>query len=290
MGASVEEASLPIVVADAHRLPAPAAVTVEATDAAGVVVTSLAEGGAAVNLTVSVDRGRGPGAATGEALSVALALAPADPAHASSYRLAPAVVALPAVATPAGRQTSTTAVRLEALADEFVNDDRLTANLTTTGEAANGPGSVDSTFTIAVRDTTVKRVAPKSDSAVKAAFDAAQAAAAGVDGLNPGESFSVAGGALFEGPALAGLTYTASSSDPSVRVSTSGAGVTVTAVSAGTATVRVDAQAAAASAVPQTRADEAAVEHVVTVVEVPLRVALSAAPAAVVPERAAPSP
>ena len=288
VGNATEEASLTFTVADAHALPAPAAVTVEVRDTAGGPATSVAEGGA-VDLTVSVDRGRGATAATGEALSVALALAPADPAHASSYRLTPARVDLPAVATPAGKQTAAAAVRLEALADEFVGDDRLTLNLTTTGEAANGPGSVEGTFAIAVGDTTVKKVSAKSDAAVKQAFDAARRAVEGTDGLNPGEAFTVAGTDLFEGMAAGStVVYTASSSDPSVRVSTSGAAVTVTAVSAGTATVRVNARvtgpSSVASAVPQTRSDEAAVEQAVTVANVPLSVTLTAAPAAAVEE------
>ena len=287
MGNATEEASQTFTVADAHALPAAAAVTVEATDTGGGAVTSVAEGGGAVNLTVSIDRGRGVTAVTGEALSVALALAPADPAQASTYRLAPTSVALPAV-TPAGSQAAATTVRLEALVDEFVNDDRLTVNLVTTGEAANGAGSVDSTFTIAVRDTTVKKVSAKSDAAVKQAFDAAQAGAAGADGLNPGEAFSVAVSDLFEGIASGStVVYSATSSDPAVQVSASSTAVTVTAVSAGSAAVRVNARvrdSAASSAVPQTRSDEASVEHVVTVADAPLRVELTAHPAAAVEE------
>jgi len=46
----------------------------------------VAEGGA-VDLAVSVDRGRGDTATTSEVLSVALALAPGDPVQASTYRL-----------------------------------------------------------------------------------------------------------------------------------------------------------------------------------------------------------
>lgn len=68
VGDATEEASRSFVVADAHALPAPAAVTVEARDASGRAVTSVSEGGA-VELTVSVDRGRGAATATGEALS-----------------------------------------------------------------------------------------------------------------------------------------------------------------------------------------------------------------------------
>ena len=62
----------------------------------------------------------------------------------------------------------------------------------------------------------------------------------------------------------------------------------VTAVSAGSATVRVDARVTGSSsvsfAVPQTRSDEAAVEQMVTVVDSPLRVALTADPAPAVEE------
>ena len=287
VGKATEEASRTFRVADAHALPTAAAVTVEARDTAGRAVTSVAEGGA-VDLTISVDRGRRDTASTGEALSVALALAPADPAETSSYRMEPARVDLPAV-TPAGKQSAATVVWIEALPDEFVNDDRLTLNLVTTGEVAYGTGSVASSFAIAVEDTTVKKVSAKSDAAVKQAFDAARTAAAGTDGLNPGEAFSVAMSDLFEGIAASSTAvYSASSSDPSVDVSASSAAVTVTAVSAGSATVRVDARvtgsSSVSSAVLQTRSDEAAVEQVVTVGELPLRVELTADPSAAVEE------
>ena len=285
LGNAVEDASRSFAVADAHALPAPAAVVVEARNAAGRVVTSVAEGGA-VDLTVSVDRGRGAAAATGEALSVALALAPSDPAQAATYRISPARVDLPAVTSPNGKQSAATVVRLEAQVDEFVDDDRLMLNLVTTGEAAYGAGSVDSSFAIAVEDTTVKKIAPKSDAAVRQAFDAALVAAAGAEGLNPGEAFSVAVRDLFEGMAAGStVAYSATSSDPAVRVSASSDEVTVTAVSPGSAAVRVNARVTGpSSAVPQTRSDEAAVEHIVTVTDVPLRVEITADPAATVEE------
>ena len=135
VGNATEEASRSFRVADAHALPAPDAVTVEARNAAGGPVSSVAEGGS-VELTISVDCGHGDTAATGEALSVMLALAPGDPVQASTYRLAPNRVDLPAVTTPDGRQSAAAVVRLEALADEFVNDDRLTIDLLPTGESA----------------------------------------------------------------------------------------------------------------------------------------------------------
>ena len=233
-----------------------------------------------------MDRGRGGTASTGEALSVALSLAPSDPAQAATYRLAPNRVDPPAVMPPDGKQSASTVVRLEALADEFVNDDRLTLDLVTTGEAAYGAGSVDGSFEIEVRDTTVKQIAPRSDAAVKQAFDAASAPAAGTDGLNPGETFSVAVSELFDVLTTGGtVAYSASSSDPSVQVSASSTTVTVSAVSAGSAAVRVNARVTGSSAaVPQTRADEAAVEHTVTVTDLPLQVTLTADPAASVEE------
>ena len=284
VGNATEEDSQTFRVADAHALPAPTAITVVARDAANQVVSSVSEDGD-VELTVSVDRGRGRTAATGEALSVVLSLAPSDPAQASTYRLAPARVALPAV-TPDGTQSAATSVRLVALLDEFVNDDRLVLNLVTTGESTYGAGSVESSFEIAVEDTTVKQIAPKPDSAVKQAFDAASASAAGADGLNPGEAFSVAVSDLFERMAPGStVVYSATSSDPSVQVSASTTAVTVTAVSGGSAVVRVNARVTGfASAVPQTRSDEAAIEHTVTVGDLPLQVSLTADPPAAVEE------
>ena len=81
------------------------------------------------------------------------------------------------MAIPAGRRkAATTVVRLEALADELVNDDPLTLDL---GMPAYGAGTVDGSFAIKVRDTTVKQIAPKPDVAVKEAFGDAIAAAAG---------------------------------------------------------------------------------------------------------------
>ena len=75
VGNATEEDSQTFRVADAHALPAATAITVVARDAASRVVSSVSEGGAG-ELTISVDRGRGRTAATGEALSVALSLAP----------------------------------------------------------------------------------------------------------------------------------------------------------------------------------------------------------------------
>ena len=61
--------------------------------------------------------------------------------------------------------------------------------------------------------------------------------------------------------------------------------MTVSAVSAGSATVRVSARVTGTSAaVVQTRSDEAAVEHTVTVADLPLRVELTADPSAAVEE------
>ena len=94
------------------------------------------------------------------------------------------------------------------------------ASTVTTGEAACGPGSVDGSFGLEVRDTTVKQIAGRPDWAVKQTFDAAQASAAGAAGLNPGESFSVAVNELFDVLAPGStVVHSATSSDPLVQVS-----------------------------------------------------------------------
>ena len=79
---------------------------------------------------------------------VALALAPGDLVQTSTCRLSLNRVELPAVAIPAGRQSATTVVRLEALADELVSDDPLTLDL---GKPACGAGTVDGGIAIKVR-------------------------------------------------------------------------------------------------------------------------------------------
>ena len=71
------------------------------------------------------------------------ALAPSDPAQASTCRLAPDRGDLPAVTSPDRTEPAATVVRLEALPDEFINGDRLTLNVVTTGGVAYGAGSVD---------------------------------------------------------------------------------------------------------------------------------------------------
>ena len=62
----------------------------------------------------------------------------------------------------------------------------LVLNLEVTGLDPNGPGESVGTFSIAVDDTTRKRVAPKPDDVVDAAFAAAVARGATGDGeMNP---------------------------------------------------------------------------------------------------------
>ena len=265
---------LTITVADIHVLPGDDAITAEATDADGEVVTSVAEGGDPVSLVVTVDRGTGDDAVSPEALTVTLE--PANSAQALDYRITPSnEVAIAAGAGVEGK-TSSTAITLEALRDEDVGNEALVLNLVTTGDSDNGPGQSIGTFAIDLTDMTVKQIAPKSDADVNAAVDAARMAAEGEDGLNPGESFSVAMNDLFDG-SVAGATvaYSASSSDASVGVSTSGTSVMVDAVSAGTATVTVTATVTGvSSAIPQSVSNVAQVAFDVMVDLVPFRVTL----------------
>ena len=95
----------------------------------------------------------------------------------------------------------------------------------------------------------MKQIAPRSAAAVKQAFDAASAPAAGTDGLNPGETVSVSVGELFD---VLATDSTVAYLGLLVRpVGNRGLG--------GSAAVRVTARVnGAAVAVPQSRADEAA--------------------------------
>ena len=243
--------ALTITVADIHVLPGDDAITAEATDADGEVVTSVAEGGDPVSLVVTVDRGTGDDAVSTEALAVTLE--PANSAQALDYRITPSNEVVIAAGAGVEGKTSSAAITLEALRDEDVGNEALVLNLVTTGDSDNGPGQSIGTFSIDLTDMTVKKIAPKSDADVNAAVDAARMAAEGEYGLNPGESFSVAMNDLFDG-IVAGATvaYSASPSDATVGVSTSGTSVMVDAVSAGTATVTVTATVTGvSSAIPQ---------------------------------------
>ena len=272
LGAVADAAeALTITVADIHVLPGDDAITAEATDADGEVVTSVAEGGDSVSLLVTVDRGTGDDAVSPEALAVTLV--PADSAQALDYRITPSnevvIAAGPGI-------TSSAAITLEALRDEDVGNEALVLNLVTTGDSDNGPGQSIGTFSIDLTDMTVTKIEPKSDADVDAAVDSARGAAEGEDGLNPGESFSVQVTDLFNGMEGDTVAYSASSSDDgSVGVSTSGTSVMVDAVSAGTATVTVTATVTGvSSAIPQSVSNVAQVAFDVMVDLVPFRVTL----------------
>ena len=264
---------------DIHTLPAGDKITAAATsDAAGANPAASVKEGETVYLTVTVDRGEA-GYPSGEGLVVGVTAA--DAAQAADYAVSPGEVAI--AGTGAGRHMSAQ-IRLEARADDDVGAEDLVLNLVARGadEANNGTGTSVGTFTIAIDDATVPQLTPKTAAEVDKAVADATAAAAGGDGLNPGESFSVAGGALFTPAPGYAVGLTASpSGDPAVEVSTTADAVVIRAVAVGTATVTVTGVASpspSSATTSQTQADRAEVAFDVTVAGEALAVTMDANP------------
>ena len=269
---------LSIEVKDDHVLPGADAVTVKGIwdkETGGAKVESVTEGGDAVYVEFEVDRGTG---GTTEALELELAVNPSR--EAASYRFNDEVT------FPSGSGKQTRRLELRALSDEFVNDAMLTLSFELTGEAGNGTNETDAAKNstsgmlapITVVNGTTTQIEAKPEAELTTAVDAAIAAGAGEDGVNPGESFSVKVADLFA-KAPAGATFAATSSGPAVDLATTGgstvAGGTliVTASSVGEATVTVTGNlnpASSARPLPQVNSTTAQVEFDVTVVNEPL--------------------
>ena len=117
-GAAELRASLDFDVADIHTLPAASAVTAVAMDMDDdtMEVMEIEEGGDAVNVMISVDRGAvaDDDASTSEALTVEVMAANAE--QATDYRLTPTMVTLPAAAAN-GEQSATEMLMLSAVSD-----------------------------------------------------------------------------------------------------------------------------------------------------------------------------
>ena len=282
---------LSIEVKDGHVLPGADAVTVKGiwdSMTGGEELDSVTEGGDAVYVEFEVDRGTG---GTTEELELELAVNPSR--EAASYRFNDEVTFL----SGSGKQTRR--LELRALSDEFVNDAMLTLSFELTGEAGNGTNETDAAKNstsgmlapITVVNGTTTQIEAKPEAELTTAVDAAIAAGTGEDGVNPGESFSVKVADLFA-TAPAGALYTARSSSSAVSITTTGGTVadgtlTVMASSVGEATVTVTGSvnpASSARPLPQVDSTTAQVEFDVTVVNKPLRVDLTADPAAMVDE------
>ena len=263
--------SVEVTVEDNHVLPGADAITAVARDAArnGKEVTEIMEGADdPVYLSVTLDRGSSRAGITDEALTVDIE--PADPAQVGDYELSVSEVEFEE--KPTGRQSSDASVdiKLTALSDEDVGMEYLVLNLVVSGASSRGSATSTGTFTIAIVDNTTKKVAPKSEEDAYPAIMTAIEEAAGEDGLNPGESFTVMVEDLFT--VMDGYTasYRAAVEGGAVSVSASSDIVTVTAREIGESKVTVTATAAmaASSFIPeQTVSDVASITFPVMVVD-----------------------
>ena len=270
--------SLDIDVLDIHMLPAASGITAVAKDEDGNVVTEIMEGGDPVFLTITVDRGRGSAdRITNEELTVDIR--PGDAGQVADYDLSESRIVLESRSS--GKQTNDIDLEIElsARSDEDIGAEDLVLNLEVSGDSDIGTESSTGTFTIALVDSTMKQVEPKPQDEAYPAIMTAMEEAAGDDGLNPGESFSVMTSDLFTVAEGYTAAYGASVEGSGVSVSASGDSIIVEAKSAtdGAAKVTVTATAkmAASSFIPsQTVSNIAEITFPVTVVDKKLVVML----------------
>ena len=288
---STEIVSAEFTVLDIHQLPMPTAIAGEARSLErrdlGSTVTAVKEGDD-FYLWVTVAN-RTVGDRVSEQDDFRVAVTAANPAQMLDYRMTP-----PAE-NKLGAGGGTTPKRVgpwkfEILTDEDVGTEELKLNLNVSGNTKSdtvyyGPGTSTGTFSIDLEDTTKKQVTPVSEEAAQAAVDAAVATGGGDEGLNPGESFTVMAGDLFNVSEGYSATYAASASgDHVVGVSSSGDSIMITANKAGMSTVTVVANARMAvssATTSQTVADRAEVSFDVEVKDKKLVVTVAADPTAV---------
>ena len=268
--------SLDIDVLDIHMLPAASGITAVAKDEDGNEVTEVVEGGDPVYLTITVDRGRGSlDRITDEELTVDIR--PADAGQVADYDLSESRIVLESRSS--GKQTNDIDLEIElsAPSDEDIGAEDLMLNLEVSGDSDIGTETSSGRFTIALVDSTMKQVEPKPQDEAYPAIMTAMEKAAGDDGLNPGESFTIMTSDLFTVAEGYTAAYGASVEGGAVSVSASGDSVTVDAKSAGEAKVTVTATAkmAASSFIPsQTVSNIAEITFPVTVVDKKLVVML----------------
>ena len=200
-----------------------------------------------------------------------ISLASSGSADARDYRLSGAIE----IATG---QLSSNSVDLTVETDEDVGMEMLVLDATVSGEAANGTETSTSAgaLSLEIMDATEKKIEPKATDVAYPAITGPMEAAAGDDGLNPGESFDVMTGDLFT--VMEGYTasYGASVSGSAVSVSTSGDTITIEAVMAGNSEVTVTGTAQMSSSLmpSQTVSNVASVTFPVEVVDKDLVVML----------------
>ena len=262
-------AMIEIDVLDIHMLPAADAITAVAKDEDGNEVTEMMEGGDPVFLTITVDRGRGsPDRITDEELTVDIRAS--DAGMVADYELSESRIMLEGRSS--GKQTNDIDLKIElsARSDEDVGMEYLMLNLAVSGDSDIGSETSTGTFSIGIVDNTMKKVEPRSEEDAYPAIMSAMEMAAGEDGLNPGESFTVMAEDLFMVADGYTASYGVSVEGGAVSVSASSDSITVTATAVGESKVTVTATAkmAASSFLPeQTTSDVARITFPVMVVE-----------------------
>ena len=262
-------APLEIEVADLHALPAADKISAKAyTDddgkASKVVAMSVTEGGDPVHVTVTADRGS-DGYPMDEKLKVSVM---GDASQALDFRVDPATFE---IGSGTGKRSAT--FKLWALKDDDVGAEELMLHLKVEGATTNnGSGEVMPTpmFKIAIEDDTAAKVWAK-DGAMKAVYDARDAAAGADKKINPGEKFEIMTDDLFGHLPTVTVAYGASSDNSAVGVSASGEKIMVMPQDMeGTAKITITATATDKAASFKTSQDRSDIAHIMFEVDVML--------------------
>ena len=274
-GNSTLQDTLSIDVADIHPLPA---VVVMVVDEDGEVLapqpTSVTEGSAVKIAVMPVDD-KGKVIEATEKLMVELMAS--GSADSRDYRLAKQTLEI------TSGEMSSDPVDLMAEMDEDVGMESLMFDAVVSGEKDNGTETSASAgvLSLYIDDATAKNIEPKATEADYDALKAAIAAAAGDEGLNPGETVSIMTSDLFDVAPGYTASYGVSVDGESVSASASGEMVTINAEMAGASEITVTgtARMASSSLEPsQTVSNVAELKFPVMVVDTALVVMLSADP------------
>ena len=273
MGTAVQTtqvAMAEVTVLDIHQLPAPDAITADARDNMrrdlGTEIDSVMEGDTAYVWVAVINTAQDRVA--DETFTVDVT--GADPGQSLDYKITRPAGARTTSGSPQGTDRVGPWV-IEVYEDEDVGMEDLMLSLDVDGSTGNGGGSVSGSFSLSIEDNTEKKVWPLPEAEAYPAITDAMDAAAGDDGLNPGESFTVMTSDLFGMAEGYTAAYAASVEGGAVSVSASGDSVTVNAVAAGESKVTVTATARMSSSfqADQSVSNVASITFPVEVVDVP---------------------
>ena len=276
-------ASVDIDVLDIHGLPAGSAITAEAKDEDGEVVTEVMEGGDPVYLTITVDRGKATDRITDEELEVDIRAA--NGAQVADFDLTETNVTLEG--SDSGEQSNDITMKIELTArpDEDIGTENLVLNLVLSGTNSRvGPETATGTFVIAMLDNTTPKVSANDKAVAYPKIMEALGNDPENTVMNPGDTGMVMTSDLFTVGEGYIVSYGASVEGDGISVSASSDTITVDAKSAtgeepAKVTVTATARMASSSFVAsQTVSDVAHITFPVTVVDTPLAVMVTADP------------